>query len=421
MLTEKQQQVVDLVTKRKNVMITGPGGTGKSFLIQHIISLKSTLLSDKSDIMGVTATTGAAAVLIRGTTLHSLLGIGLGVESAPQLLKKINSNNKIDFWKSLKILIIDEVSMLSLELFDKLEYIARIVRANEKPFGGIHLILSGDFLQLPCINGEFCFKSKQWKKCIPNVICIDEILRQTESKFHDILNRARFGKTTQQDVEYIKSECSQNFLDHTNQKCMIKPTMLQCKRADTDRINDNELRKIKNAHIYEFKKNVIWSDQPRDQRVLNALNYIPESISICVGAQVMLTVNLNIDEQLVNGSRGIVVGFCESFSKQKIPIVQFVEKKITVDLFEYSIENSHNIVVVKVLQIPLQLAYALTIHKSMGATLDCAHIDFTDVFAYGQGYVALSRIKSLKNLVVKNIQASSFKAHPEALRFYEKI
>lgn len=418
MLTEKQQRVLDLIFKRENVMISGPGGTGKSFLIQHIVSLKNNLLYDKSHIMGITATTGAAAVLIVGTTIHSFLGIGLGVESASQLIKKINSNNKIDCWKSLQILIIDEVSMLSLELFDKLEYIARIVRKNDKPFGGIHLILSGDFLQLPCINGDFCFKSTQWKKCIPNVICFDEILRQTASTFHEILNRARFGKTTQQDVEYIKSECLQHFSDHTNQTDGIKPTMLLCKRSDADIINNRELRKIKNTHIYEYNKIVIWSDNKTDQRVLNALNHIPESVSICVGAQVMLTVNLNIEEQLVNGSRGIVVGFCERFSKQ-IPIVKFFQKEIVVDLFEYTIENSHNLLVVTVLQIPLQLAYALTIHKSMGATLDCAYIDFTGVFAYGQSYVALSRIKSLKNLYVKNIKSSSFKAHPDALHFYK--
>lgn len=418
MLTEKQQQVVDLVSKGENVMMSGPGGTGKSFLIQYIVSLKSRLLFDESHKMGVTATTGAAAVLIGGTTLHSFLGIGLGVESVPELIKKLSLYKNLTCWRSLQILIIDEVSMLSVELFDKLECISRLVRGNGKPFGGIQLILSGDFLQLPCIKGDFCFKSSQWKKCIPNVICFDEILRQTDTEFHEILNRARFGKITVQDVKYIKSKCClKNFTDTTDQPLLIKPTMLLCKRVDTDTINNTELKKIKNVQIYEYTKTVVWSEKS-DQKVLNSLKYIPESVSLCVGAQVMLTVNLNIVEKLVNGSRGIVVEFSESLGKP-LPVVQFVDKKITVDLFKYNIENGQNVPIVTVSQIPLQLAYALTIHKSMGATLDSAYIDFAGVFEYGQSYVALSRIKSLKNLYVKNLETSSFKAQPEALCFYE--
>ena len=414
MLTEKQQKVVDLILKRENVMISGPGGTGKSFLIQHIVSLKESLLSDKSQIMGVTAMTGVAAVLINGTTLHSFLGIGLGEGSVSQLVDKIKINGKASCWKMLQILIIDEVSMLSVELFDKLERIARIFRQNENSFGGIHLILSGDFLQLPCIGGEFCFKSAKWESCIPKVICFDEILRQTDPVFHEILNRARFGKTTKKDITDIKSKCLQKFPDHSDQEFAIKPTMLLCKRADTDTINNAELRKIKDVCFYKYEKTVVWQDKI-DQKILKTLSYIPDSVTLCVGAQVMLTVNLKVDEHLVNGSRGVIVGFLD-----KTPIVQFVEKQVAVDLFKYTIEKN-NLLVVSVSQIPLQLAYALTIHKIQGATLDCAYINFTGVFAYGQGYVALSRVKNLKSLYVENIKISSFAAHPEALHFYEKI
>jgi ATP-dependent DNA helicase PIF1 len=414
MLTEKQQKVVDLILKRENVMISGPGGTGKSFLIHHIVSLKDSLLSSKSQIMGVTAMTGAAAVLINGTTLHSFLGIGLGEGTVSQLVDKIKINKKASCWKLLQILIIDEVSMLSVELFDKLERIARIFRENENPFGGIHLVLSGDFLQLPCIGGEFCFKSAKWKSCIPKVICFDEILRQTDPVFHEILNRARFGKTTKQDIKDIKSNCLQKISDHSNQEFAIKPTMLLCKRADTDRINNTELNKIRDVCFYKYEKTVVWKDKI-DQKILKALSHIPDSVTLCVGAQVMLTVNLKVDEHLVNGSRGVVVGFSNS-----TPIVQFVEKQVAVDLFKYTIEKN-NLLVVSVSQIPLQLAYALTIHKSLGTTLDCAHINFAGVFAHGQGYVALSRVKNLKSLYVENIKTSSFIAHPEALHFYENI
>jgi ATP-dependent DNA helicase PIF1 len=285
--------------------------------------------------MGVTATTGAAALLIRGTTLHSFLGIGIGTDSVSRLVKKINFNNKTDSWKSLQILIIDEVSMLSVELFDKLECIARTIRGNDKPFGGIQLILSGDFLQLPTVKGEFCFKSPTWKQCIPHVICFDKILRQTDSTFHDILNRARFGKCTVQDVKYIKSNCLKNLPDSADQSVVIKPTILLCKRADTDLINNIELKKIKNAKIYEYKKTVVQLESA-DAKALNALNYIPESVSLCIGAQVMLTVNLSVDNGLVNGSRGIVVDFCER-DGERLPVVHFVNKKITIDMYKYTI------------------------------------------------------------------------------------
>jgi len=432
MLTEKQQKVVDLILKRENVMISGPGGTGKSFLIHHIVSLKDILLSNKSQIIGVTAMTGAAAVLINGTTLHSFLGIGLGEGTVSQLVDKIKINKKASCWKLLQILIIDEVSMLSVELFDKLERIARIFCENKKPFGGIHLVLSGDFLQLPCIGGDFCFKSAKWKSCIPKVICFDEILRQTDPVFHEILNRARFGKTTKQDIKDIKSNCLQKIPDHSNQEFAIKPTMLLCKRADTDIINNTELNKIQDVCFYKYEKTVVWKDKI-DQKILKALSHIPDSVTLCVGAQVMLTVNLKVDEHLVNGSRGVIVGFSNSsrFAAEGgsaegaargagTPIVQFVEKQVAVDLFKYTIEKN-NLLVVSVLQIPLQLAYALTIHKSLGATLDCAHINFAGVFARGQGYVALSRVKNLKSLYVENIKTRSFIAHPEALHFYKNI
>jgi ATP-dependent DNA helicase PIF1 len=235
--------------------------------------------------------------------------------------------------------------------------------------------------------------------------------------FHEILNRARFGKITETDVKYIKSNCLKKVPDITEQSLVIKPTMLLCKRDEADRVNNTELKKIKNAQIYEYKKNVIWLENT-DKKVLNALSHIPDSVSLCVGAQVMLTVNLNVEQKLVNGSRGIIVDFCELYD-ERLPVVQFVDKKVTVELYKYTIGNIKNVSIVKVLQIPLQLAYALTIHKSMGSTLDCAHIDFQGVFEYGQAYVALSRIKSLKNLYVKNITAFSFKAHPEAVHFYD--
>ena len=200
LFTNDQQSAISAIKKGRNVMITGPGGTGKTTIINHL----KDVLMDPVRYLGVTAMTGAAAVLIGGTTLHSYLGIGLGKDSEDDLVNKINGREKLKRkWRDTKILVVDEVSMLPADLFDQLNRIAKRVRKRSEPFGGMQLVFGGDFLQLPCIKGDFCFESKAWKECGFEIFHLTKIMRQSNKQFQACLNRARFGEMTDEDFEYI--------------------------------------------------------------------------------------------------------------------------------------------------------------------------------------------------------------------------
>jgi ATP-dependent DNA helicase PIF1 len=204
--------------------------------------------------IGITAMTGAAAVLIGGTTLHSYLGIGLGIDSEDDLVKKINNlpmlKNK---WNTINTLVIDEVSMLSSELFSKLNNIAKRVRMNKKVFGGIQLILGGDFLQLPCIKGDFCFESETWKECNFEIFNLTCIMRQHNKEFQDFLNRARFGELTENDYVYITRNKWDTASSHD-----IEPTRIMCENIDVDRINTRKLDQLPTEYKYNYKMNLFY-------------------------------------------------------------------------------------------------------------------------------------------------------------------
>ena len=191
-LSEKQNEAFSLMIKGENILLTGSAGSGKTACIKEFIKIYKPHKN-----IGVTSTTGISALLFGGTTIHAFLGIGLGKESVSDLTSKIFTRSYLrKRWTELDILIIDEISMLSTILFDKLEEIARRVRYDDRPFGGIQLILAGDFLQLPCIKSDdFCFESKTWDKCIPkdNIVCLTEIIRQENKDFQECLNNIRFG------------------------------------------------------------------------------------------------------------------------------------------------------------------------------------------------------------------------------------
>ena len=201
-LKKLQKKALKLMVKGKNVFITGPGGVGKS----AIIKIFRKIARPYKNVV-VTSTTGTSAIQLQGTTLHSYLGIGFGRSSVESMTEKIMGWGWLKKrWRELECLIIDEISMLSPELFDKLETVAQLVRGNDLPFGGIQLILSGDFLQLPCVGiDEFCFQSKSWKKCIKDIIYLDEIIRQDDVKLQTCLNKCQNGKNYRKDRELLDS------------------------------------------------------------------------------------------------------------------------------------------------------------------------------------------------------------------------
>jgi ATP-dependent DNA helicase PIF1 len=435
LFTNDQQNAISAIKKGKNVMITGPGGTGKTTIINHLFIIKDVLM-DPVRYLGVTAMTGAAAVLIGGTTLHSYLGIGLGKDSEDDLVKKINGREKLKRkWRDTNILVVDEVSMLPADLFDKLNRIAKRVRKRSEPFGGMQLVFGGDFLQLPCIKGDFCFESKAWRECKFEIFHLTKIMRQTDTQFQACLNRARFGEMTNEDFEYITQSIP------TKKKIAsmeIKPTRILCENVDVNDINQNKLERLPAEEIYNFKYKIKYNLDNYEPRVHQYMfkdvtklcNAQPE-LNLAIGAQVMLLVNIDVKRGLVNGSRGVVVRFVEcktinNKGKEKIqyrPIVRFgnAEKtEMTISHHGYEIKDG-KFLIATIYQIPLKLAYAVTVHKSQGMTLDSAIINLRGVFEYGQAYVALSRVKDVNNLFLKNVTKATFKAHPKALEFYRQL
>lgn len=404
-LTPEQQLAYEQVTSGKNLFLTGPGGTGKTTLIHRV----STNLEDK--VIGVTATTGAAAVLIGGTTLHSFLGIGLGKEPIKDLVRKIRRKSAIKkHWTKTDLLIIDEVSMLSKALFEKLEAMARILRDDQRSFGGIQLLFTGDFCQLPCIDGEFCFKSDAWTKCFHKVIYLQTIIRQTDVVFQECLNRARMGAITDEDLKMLYD--SSNTSDPT-----IKPTKILCYNEDVNAINQMKLEKLPADKRYTYELEVEVEPEYEGKLHIDPVKWCNAQVELqlAIGAQVMLLVNLDFTAGLVNGSRGVVVAF-----ENGVPMVKFNRITRPIDYHEWEV-TENKVHMASIFQIPLKLAYAITVHKSQGLTLDCATIDLHGVFEYGQAYVALSRVKNLESLKIINVSKKSFKVHPSAKTFYDSL
>ena len=414
-LTIKQREALEAILDGKNVFISGPAGVGKSEIVKVAIEK----LRGKVR-MGLTSTTGTSALIIGGTTLYSFLGIGLGREGCDFLIRNIMKNNKIkNRWNDLDILIIDEISMLSAELFDKLEYIARVVRHCDSPFGGIQLILSGDFLQLPCVGSEtFCFEAKHWAECVNEVFYLTKIIRQSNIDFQKCLNEVRLGNLSDESVKMLQSRVG---VDLTKSFRDIRPTILFPLNSNVDKINEEELDKLARlgCEFVEYDMDITIPNRLRNEEMVVSRFKkscpVAESLQLCIGAQVMLVVNLDLESELANGSRGVIVGF-----REERPVVQFAKCIRMIDYYTWEMkEDSH--VYLSASQIPLKIAYAISIHKSQGCSLDCVKIDLANIFEYGQAYCGLSRVKRLDGLSITSLNVEKIQAHPRALEYYEKL
>ena len=409
-LNAQQQQILDSIYLGKNILLTGPAGTGKSYLIKSFYDN-----CPKNINVALTSTTGISAIQIGGTTLHSYLGLKLGNMDLGQLINKIKSSAFLrERWTSLNTLIIDEISMLNPDLFDKIEAAARFIRGSKSPFGGIQLILTGDFLQLPVVRQDkFCFEAESWDSCNIDVCYLTTIIRQDDIAFKQCLNELRVCKMSENTINTLKS-CIDK--DLTNDKG-IKPTRLYSTNIAVDELNIKEMKKLKQK-IYKYDMDIEIHNNKKKHRIdfFKKNSKIDNSLLLCKGAQVMLLYNLDIQSGLANGSRGVVIDFIED-----IPEVLFMNGlKRIIDYKDWDIEED-NKAVATVYQIPLKLAYATTIHSSQGMTLDLVEVSLKNIFEYGQAYVALSRVKTLEGLKIVNFCTKKIMAHPKALKFYEDI
>jgi ATP-dependent DNA helicase PIF1 len=436
--SEEQIIAYNKYTQRENIFITGPGGTGKTALIKYI----QKDASRKNYNIQVCALTGCAAVLLecKAKTLHSWAGIGIGNGTIEQFITKITKNRFLKSnWKSTDILVVDEVSMMSQKLFELLDAIGKSLRKNDRPFGGIQLIFSGDFYQLPPVGDKddpettrFCFESPDWSQAFQrrNHIQLTKIFRQSDPVYQKILNQIREGK--------LKRSSNEALLHHVGREIpgsvTIRPTKLFPTRNKVDNINTTEMNKLK-ADEYEFKlkyhsdldmtaTELLKRRQYTKDHIQTELLYLKgnlrcdEVIKIKIGCQVMCIVNIELDngEMICNGSQGIVT----RLSEQGLPVVRFRNSfEMTMN---YHVWPSENIPGIGVSQVPLILAWALTIHKAQGATLDIAEIDAgSGIFECGQTYVALSRVKSLEGLYLTSFDASRIKVSRKVQEFYEGL
>lgn len=408
-LNYEQESALNNFKAGKNIFLTGPAGTGKSVTLSKIREYCNLAKIE----LGITATTGTAAFLINGKTVHSYLGIGLATESAEYIYNHVR--HKLSHipkkLRKIKALIIDEISMLDANLLDKISEYLKLVCKNDKAFGGIQVVLTGDFCQLAPVSGEYAFKSYVWSELNLKTIYLTKLIRQDgDLKFQKILSDARYGYSSAESYKILSSLSTTEFGE-------IKPTILYPRNFDVDKINKLESEKLINSGAKNESYKVeypISRSKDKSARWAKSLD-IPETVSFCVGDQVVVTANIDQDSGIVNGTRGIIIDVNPIF----VTIRKTNDVKIEIRYHETTNTEDTDL---KLRFMPLKLAYALSIHKSQGMTLDAIEVDIgPKIFAAGQAYTALSRAQNLNSVKVKSIAQKSFIIDPEVLKFYKKI
>ena len=418
-LTTAQQLVLStILNSRKSVFFTGPAGTGKSTLLSLI---------PRNSFTFFTSLTAISALPLNGMTLHQFAGVGLARESSVQLAVQVMlSDRHVQIWNSCQILIIDEISMCSAELFDKIEYVARVVRKNTAPFGGIQLVCCGDFFQLPPVikgktiiekNGKatsktFCFESERWKECIQIEVELDKIWRQDSAdvEWLKILEEVRFGTVSSQSEDKLL-ECSTRSFD--NDADGIEPVRLYSKKRDVEQYNLDRLNQIK------LKGKMFLSIDKGEPPFLGFIqkNCVAlAQLKLKPTAKVMLIRNLDVSRGLVNGLTGVVLSFDKT--RNFLPRVKWDNgREMTVEPIKWDLEIGGYIRASRK-QLPLRLSWAVTIHKCQGSSLNKAEVSFRGIFEYGQAYVALSRVRSLKGLRLVGYERGAVRTHPKVLKWW---
>ena len=389
-LNEEQQVGFDkATTTTDNVFLTGSPGTGKTYTLKKIIGFYRHTHRN----VGITSTTGCSAILIGARTLHSYLKLGISDKTPEQLVYNLKKHPEvIDKLANLEVLIIEEVSMLSDKLFTTISKYLSLIRKNPEPFGGIQLLLVGDFCQLPPVNDNFCFLSEEWTRLNPTIMNLKTLIRQDgDIQFQEILERARIETITDEDISILKECKKQDDIEYT---CLCATN------KEADKINNKELDKLKSQELSTFK-------------YVNSMNKT-DKLELCEGCKVMVNWNVNIDAGIINGTTGIVISLNDECVNIKITNSNRFYK-----IKRMSIKDENTGLTLATIM-PLQLAWAITIHKSQGATLDYLLTDLgLSIFAFGQAYVALSRVKTLKNLALIDIRKDSFKTNPSVKEFYK--
>lgn len=454
-LSPEQKYAFEKFIQGENLFITGPGGTGKSYLIHLFIENMKRRLKN----FQVCAMTGCAAVLLNcnARTLHSFSGIRLAKGTAQTIVDSLVKNMRLcRTWRTTDILIVDEVSMMTAKMFNIIELFARTSRKNTRPFGGMQVIFTGDFFQLPPVfdnTGEeegrqFCFQSERWSAVFPhkNIIQLENIFRQRDSDFVKILNEIRIGNISEDSIELLNNRIGKTHISEDG----FVPTKIFPIRSKVDNMNQqmfdnldkeiyeyeiikvsNTTRYLENGKPIEIKYLANRLQEEEVEREINTLiknSQIQENIELKIGSVVMCTANIDVKSGICNGAQGVIIDFVEDLLVEDlpcqgftfVPIVKFNNGVIRRMNAHFWQSEYHPTICVG--QLPLMLAWAVTVHKIQGASMQYADMDIGNgIFEYGQTYVALSRIRNLDGLFISSFNPSKIKANPLVIEFYSKL
>ncbi len=398
-----QGLALEIMLSGESVLLTGPAGAGKTYVLNQFIKLAKS----EGKQVSVTATTGLAATHLGGTTIHSWAGIGVSDELPNGFAEHVAKGRREIILKT-DVLVIDEISMLHDFRLDMVDLACRLVRKKDEPFGGIQIIMSGDFFQLPPINrgdsraGGFVVNSEVWQELQPTICYLQEQHRQDDEQLLEILNALRAGDIRRHHAEALlqRTEVHPDDLEQL--------TELHTVNFDVDRLNEAKLAELEDEDEISYEQTTTGGEtyvQSLQRSVL-----APSTLRLKKGALVMAVKN-SIERKYVNGSLGVVKAF---EPHTEYPIVEFKNGKevsMVPDSWELRDGDKKR---ASITQIPLRLAWAITVHKSQGMTLDAARIDLRKAFVEGMGYVALSRVKNLDNLYLTGINQMALRVSEDA-------
>ena len=404
-LSLQQLKIKEIICESYSVFISGKGGCGKSFILKEIMLE----LQQKQLNYYITVTTGIAAVNIGGKTVHSFAGICSGTRGSHELISCIQSNaGARERWGKCDVLIIDEVSMMSRDLFERLEIIARAMKKSNKPFGGIQLIFSGDFTQLKPVTTVnlsdeelFCFRSLMWNACIDFSVFLTENFRQDEPQLLRILDEFRACDLSNDTINFVKTALSRPLNVHPFDVVRLFPHKDKVREE-----NDKFLDMLPGEqHVFHAT----------DTGNSHALHKCPAQKNLILKLNARVVLIKNLSDKLVNGARGYILRFIGD-----APLIQFDNGELQCIKEEILVvEDDCGNVLGTRKQIPLDLAYCMTIHKSQGMEFDCLEVDLSDVFDPGQAYVAVSRAKTLNGLRILGVHPALPKTSELVEQFYK--
>ena len=418
----KEKLFVQFLDQKKNILLLGAGGTGKSYTIAQL----QKILDERGSKYILLGTTGISSVNIGGQTLHRWSGTGIDLERPGSwILEQIKSNYEThQRWLSTEILILDEISMLGKHHFEVLNYIGQQIRGNKELFGGIQLFFCGDLLQLPPVNDEWIFTSSQFKGW--EAIQFTEPKRYPDLKYFKLLQRIRVGNMNKKDYDVLYGRFIEyrKIMDKIDE-LEIKPTIIYSKKIDVFRMNEAELNKLSGKCLtYHATDTKMLTDQKEavsiyiERRESIIDNSVSEKIEFKIGAQVILKINHDVVNGLCNGSRGVVTEM--DFIKNEIKVKFRNNQEIWFGTHKWKSKNEAWTYTRE--QFPFILGYAVTIHSCQGMTLDCAIVDLGySIFLPAQAYVALSRVRTLDGLYISKIAEKSFQADDEAVNYVQNL